>query len=134
MKRLMTALVATAALTLSTGAGAAAAAEPAPPTSTTTDPAPRVSQADYAALIAALRSDGARDTGDGFVTYTVDDVGSISLPVPDPKGGPERISAGGGITSPYVSFNRTDQAAILAGGSAGVAAAICAIPAADICA
>ena len=43
----------------------------------------------------------------------------------NPNGGPQQVGAGGGILNPYVSFNRVDQAAILAGSTAAIAAAIC---------
>ncbi|WP_298802272.1 hypothetical protein [uncultured Pseudokineococcus sp.] len=42
---------------------------------------------------------------------------------------PQYLGGGGGVTKPYVSFNRVDQAALIAGGGAALAGAICLIPA-----
>lgn len=37
------------------------------------------------------------------------------------------MSAGGGFTNPYISFNRTDQQALLNGSVAGIVGTICVV-------
>jgi len=96
------------------------------------------SQADagYRQLVAALKSAGATSSN-GLVSYNLPGYGEIVLS--EPATGSPALSSGGahvligggwdGWQGPYVSFNRVDQGALLAGGSAAVAAAICFIPA-----
>lgn len=100
---------------------------------------PNISLDDYQELDPALKDDGAVAVGDGLVSYKVEGFGElilreISEPLP---GGTDLQSsqvsgkpgadlwAGGGIRNPYISFNRVDQSALLAGGSVVLGAAIC---------
>lgn len=87
-----------------------------------------VDEAGYAELVTALVKDGAK-VADGDLTYNVEGFGTLTMPVGSPKGGPNHLSGGGGFTNPYISFNNTDQRAILAGSGVLFTAAICAIPA-----
>lgn len=130
MKRLtglITAMV--LALSLAGLSPASAAERPSRP-----DPAGGLSKKEfnegYRDLVSALQQSGAT-TGDGQVTYDVDGFGAISLGVPTAgSGGADELGGGwDGWRGPYVSFNRVDQGALLAGGSAALAAAICLIPA-----
>lgn len=134
MKKMLSAIAAAALIAVGgVSAGAPAAAAPVPVASDEeTTEAGEITPEAYAELIDALQSDGATVDSDGVLSYDVEGFGPIELPVAAEDDGTIRplLSVGGGVTSPYVSFNRTDQAAIIAGGGAGFAAAICAIPAA----
>lgn len=134
MKKMLSAIAA-AALIAAGGLSAAAPAAAVPvPVASEEEAAEagEVTPEAYAELIYALQSDGAAVDSDGVLRYDVEGFGPIELPTATEDDGTIRplLSVGGGVTSPYVSFNRTDQAAIIAGGGAGFAAAICAIPAA----
>lgn len=89
---------------------------------------PRDVERGYAELITALKADGAEVEKDGTLTYKVKDLGAISFPA-NAATKPEEIGGGGGVTKPYISFNQTDQKAIMAGSGALMTAAICAVPA-----
>lgn len=87
-------------------------------------------EAGYRELVTALQASGGV-TSDGQVTYDLEGFGEISLGAPTTKKGGTQDLGGGwdGWRGPYVSFNRTDQGALLAGGGAALAAGICLIPA-----
>lgn len=136
MKRL-TGLLTALLLTLSlAGLSPASAAEPASAADRVSKPDPTggLSKKEYAEgyrdLVAALQQSGATTSG-GEVTYDLAGYGAISLGVPTAGTGGDAELGGGwdGWRGPYVSFNRVDQGALLAGGSAALAAAICFIPA-----
>lgn len=133
---------AVAAIVLAGSAGVAQAAHPASeagsPVATTVSAAvPAFSAADqglteegYRALLRDLRSAG-YGTPDGGATVRTE-AGSMVLAAPpaESKGGPQKLGGGwDGWQGPYVTFNRTEQGMLLAGASAGLATAICGIPA-----
>lgn len=79
----------------------------------------------YEALIADLKAAGYRSVK-GVIKVKANGV-TLNLP----EAGPSAELGGGwdGWNGPYISFNRVDQGALLAGGAAALAAAICLIPA-----
>ena len=82
----------------------------------------------YAALISDLKAAGYR-AQQGLITVRVKGV-ALHLPEAKPTSGPSQLGGGwDGWRGPYISFNRVDQGALLAGGGAALAAAICLIPA-----
>lgn len=87
----------------------------------------------YHQLVEGLKESGAYPVGEDRIGYDVEGYGTIVLQdVPTETSGdvagPD-VWGGGGLANPYVSFNRVDQAAIIAGGGAALVGAICAIPA-----
>lgn len=130
-----------------TTAGAAAHAVPkgepvleeAPTTPATPVARPdQVTYADYRVLFDALdNSDVARteEVVDGVrvVTFTIDG-SSLSLADVRQSEYTTMISVGVGYYGPYVQFNQTDQRALIAGGTAAIVIAICAISAGTACA
>lgn len=136
MKRL-TGLLAALVLALSlVSLSPASAAEPASAVERVSKPDPTggLSKKEFADgyrdLVSALQQSGATTSG-GEVSYDVAAFGAITLGVPAAGTGGDAELGGGwdGWRGPYVSFNRVDQGALLAGGSAALAAAICFIPA-----
>ena len=132
LNRIITAVV-TAAMVLGYGGMTAAAAEPdhsQQVAASAVAPSSTVTAEGYRSLIAALKKSGA-DTNDGIVTYKLSGYGEIAFAEPTQRvEGPQHLGGGwSGWSGPYVSFNRTDQGALLAGGGAALAASICLIPA-----
>lgn len=131
MKRKL--IVAAVAVCMSLPVGSVAAAEPnqVEQVSVSAVSQPSIVTAEgYRSLLDALKKSGA-DTKDGMVTYTLPGYGEIAFAEPT-QGveGPQHLGGGwSGWSGPYVSFNRTDQGALLAGGGAALAASICLIPA-----
>lgn len=86
----------------------------------------------YMEVLNAAIADGATVRSDGTVSYTLQGGSELVMAMPPTKGGkidPDALGAGwDGWTGPYISFNRTDQAALLAGGTAALSVAVCAIP------
>jgi len=84
--------------------------------------------AGYRQLIAALKSAGATSSN-GLVSYKLAGYGELVLSEPGTDA--QALIGGGwdGWNGPYVSLNRVDQGALMAGGAAALAAAICFIPA-----
>jgi len=84
--------------------------------------------AGYRQLIAALKSAGATSSN-GLVSYNLPGYGELVLSEPGTDA--QALIGGGwdGWNGPYVSLNRVDQGALMAGGSVALAAAICLIPA-----
>ncbi|WP_313405627.1 hypothetical protein [Aeromicrobium sp.] len=78
--------------------------------------------AEYGQLFAALDKAGATSTGVGGLdprkTVSVDEKAWGDI---------QKLSAGGGFTNPYISFNRTDQQALLNGSVAGIVGTICVV-------
>lgn len=92
--------------------------------------------AGYRQLVAALKDSGATSSN-GLVSYNLPGYGEIVLSEPTNGahllggGGAQPLLGGGwdGWSGPYVSFNRVDQGALVAGGAAALAVGICLIPA-----
>lgn len=106
--------------------GGTAGAAPLP-TATAAKPAVRVGTGQYNALLKALQTSSKCKTTAATTTCTFPGAGTISL-----ANAPQQVQGlggGGGIWHPYISLNRTDQQALILGTGAGIAAAICAIPA-----
>lgn len=82
---------------------------------------------DYQELFDALKDEGAEVLGDGRIGFDADGYGTLTLQ--DPSTMSPTIGGGGGWQHPYVSFNRTDQSALIYGGGAALVAVICGLPA-----
>ena len=94
---------------------------------------PAVTPEQYQALVRDLKSAGAETTSRGTIVVDVPGHGEMELSSGEEaapgKGDTPQIGGGGGVFNPYVSFNQTDQKALIAGSSAALAGAICLIPA-----
>jgi hypothetical protein len=87
--------------------------------------------AQYMEILNAAIADGGTVRSDGTMSYTLNDGSELVMAMPQTKGktGPNELGAGwDGWKGPYISFNRTDQSALLAGGAAALSVAVCAIP------
>lgn len=135
--RSITICLASALVTLGVAGTAHADGQPLPPGPVTSigpvAQEPAVTPEEYQALVRDLKDAGAETTSRGTIVVDVPGHGQVELSsgsegVPG-KGDTPQIGGGGGVFSPYVSFNQTDQKALIAGSSAALAGAICLIPA-----
>ena len=86
----------------------------------------------YMEIFNAAVADGAVARGDGTIAYALQNGSELVMAAPPTKtkgGSPQDLGAGwDGWRGPYISFNRVDQSALLAGGVAALSVAVCAIP------
>lgn len=87
--------------------------------------------AQYMEILNSAIADGGTVRSDGTMSYILQEGSELVMAMPQIKGkaGPNELGAGwDGWKGPYISFNRTDQSALLAGGAAALSVAVCAIP------
>lgn len=116
------------------GASAAAQGDDAGAAGAVVSPGAEVTPKVVRRAVAEIKSSGTpyQEVNRGGKDYVVVEFGTgstLALPATGAKAGGQNIGGGGGLFDPYVRFSRLDQSALLAGGGAALAGAICLIPA-----